>query len=118
MTETTELRDTETFICMLLHEMGPMSLKAISKVLGRLKSDLKVDVENKRVHPILGAMKSCVDDVPKGVTALMTKGKVERVGVHPREWRYRVRTAIQETGQASKETLEALRDYLGKMEKE
>jgi hypothetical protein len=114
LTGKSYLRDIELMICMILKEKGALSLKQLSQCVGKLKETLKIEKEGANLDPVLGTIDGCVDDIPRGVRMLMTKGRIQRVGSTPREWKYQVSDTFEACDNIPDGAMEALRPYLDK----
>lgn len=108
------LKDIELLVCLVLHQRGPIGLKDLSKCIGALKDTFKVEKERASLDPVLGTIDGCVDDIPRAVRMLMSKGKVERVGATPKDWRYKVRDDLEICKEVPEGALEALSPFLEK----
>jgi hypothetical protein len=114
MTGKSFLRDIELMICMILQEKGPMSLKELSQCIGKLKDSFEVEKKKAALDPSLGTIDGCVDDIPRGVRMLMTKGKLKRIGKTPRDWKYQVSDSFLVCDNIPDDAMEALRPFMEK----
>ena len=114
MTGRGMLQDIELMICMILQEKGAMSLKALSQCIGKLRDSFDVEKERSTLDPALGTIDGCVDDIPRGVRMLMTRGRIQRIGKTPREWKYALSGTFQICDNIPDGALEAMMPYLEK----
>ena len=109
------LRDTEVLVCVLLQERAPLSLRDLGRWVGDLKEAFKAERDGGTLDEALQALEGCVDDVPKAVRLLLERGVVERTGATPRDWKYRLRQAVQAGDHLPTIALAALRVRIEKV---
>ena len=91
-----------------------MSLKGLSQCIGKLKDSFEAEKQKTPLDPTLGTIDGCVDDIPRGVKMLITKGKLKRVGKTPREWKYQVADTFQACDNIPDGALQAVKPFLEK----
>ena len=105
--------DMAKVILTLLKETGKSNLRTLASSIGNLKEHFENNPDD--IPEGLEGLTTCVDDVPRSIKKLQTRGLIVREGKNPREWMYLITDEGKERVMLSDDSAKAVSDLVEKL---